>query len=168
MGIVIVILMVSFFFDSVFSNFIAYSLVNPSIFKTVCTLVCLVSIYPYFNNSKKYFIIILVCGLLFDIVYFSTFLFATFIFIIIYFINKVIDFYLPYNMININIITVVSIIIYHIVSFSILNLVNYNTYSFGILFKCICSSILGTIIYTTILYFVLKILDKKGIIKNIK
>ena len=168
MGFIVIVLIISFLCDSIFSNFLSFSLINPSVFKTICTLVSLVSVYPYFINNKKYLIVIIIFGLLFDIVYSSTFLFITFIFIIIYFINKVVDFYLPYNMININIIAILSITLYHIFSFGILSLVNYNTYSLGILLKCIYTSILGTVIYTTILFFILKFFEKKGILKKVK
>ena len=168
MGFIVIVLIISFLCDSIFSNFLAFSLINPSIFKTICTLVSLVSVYPYFNNNRKYLIIIIIFWLLFDIVYSSTFLFITFIFVIIYFINKVVDLYLPYNMININIISVLSIILYHLISFFILNLVNYNTYSLSILLKCIYTSILGTVLYTTILFFILKFFEKKGVLKKVK
>ena len=53
------------------------NLVNPSILSCLYTLITLIIIYPYFYNEKKYYILLIIFGLLIDIVYSNTFLFNT-------------------------------------------------------------------------------------------
>ncbi len=168
MSIAIITVAISFLLDALISNNIGYTLTNPSIFKTIFTIVSLISIYPYFNNDKKYLIILISVGILFDIVYTGTFLFVTLIFVIIYLVNKFLDFFLPFNLLNINILSLISIYIYHILSFVILNLVEYNSYNINLLFNIIIHSTIGTIIYTTIIYFILTYTYNKLKIKQIK
>lgn len=168
MSIAIITVVVSFLLDALVSNNISYTLTNPSIFKTIFTIVSLVSIYPYFNNDKKYLIILISVGILFDIVYTGTFLFVTLIFVIIYLVNKFLDFFLPFNLLNINVLSLISIYIYHILSFVILNLVDYNSYNINLLFNIIIHSTIGTIIYTTIIYFILTYIYDKLKIKQIR
>lgn len=168
MSVAIIVVIISFLLDALISSHIGYTLANPSLFKTIFTIVSLVSIYPYFNNDKKYLYILIITGILFDIIYTGTFLFVTLIFIIIYLVNKFLDFFLPFNLFNINVLSVVSIYTYHIISFIILNLVKYNSYSIKLLFNIIVNSVIGTIIYTTIIYFILRYIYEKLNIKQIK
>lgn len=168
MSIAIITVVVSFLLDALVSNNIGYALTNPSFFKTIFTIIGLVSIYPYFNNDKKYLTILIIVGILFDIVYTGTFLFVALIFVIIYLVNKFLDFFLPFNLLNINILSLISIYIYHILSFIILNLVDYNSYSINLLFNIIIRSTIGTIIYTTIIYFILTYIYNKLKIKQIR
>lgn len=168
MSIAIITVVVSFLLDALVSNNIGYTLTNPSFFKTIFTIIGLVNIYPYFNNDKKYLTILIIVGILFDIVYTGTFLFVTLIFVIIYLVNKFLDFFLPFNLLNINILSLISIYIYHILSFVILNLVEYNSYNINLLFNIIIHSTIGTIIYTTIIYFILTYTYNKLKIKQIK
>jgi len=95
-------------------------------------------------------------------------MFVTVIFLIIYFVHKFIDFFSPFNLLNINIISIISIFIYHVISFCMLNIFKYNSYSISLLVNIITHSILGTIIYTTILYFILERLYEKYKIKQIR
>lgn len=164
----VITIIVSFLLDALISNHISYSLVNPSIFKTIFTLVGLVNIYPYFNNEKKYLYILIIAGILFDIVYTNTFMFVTIIFIIIYLVNKFVNFFLSFNLININIISILSIFIYNILSFLALNLVNYNSYNFSLLLKILLNSIIGTIIYSSLVYISLKKIYNMLNIKQIR
>ena len=53
MSVAIIIVVISFLLDALVSNHIGYTLTDPSIFKTIFTIVSLVSIYPYFNNDKN-------------------------------------------------------------------------------------------------------------------
>ena len=168
MSVAIIIVVISFLLDALISNHIGYTLTDPSIFKTIFTIVSLVSIYPYFNNDKKYLYILIITGILFDIIYTGTFLFVTLIFVIIYLVNKFLDFFLPFNLLNINILSIVSIYIYHILSFIILNLVKYNSYNINLLFNIILHSIISTIIYTTIIYFILRYIYNRLNIKQIR
>lgn len=168
MIVAIISLFISFLLDNFLSNNIAYSITNPSWFSTIYTLVCLFVLFPYFGNQKKYLYIMLITGGLFDIVYTGTILVNLCIFTILYFIIKKIDFWLPNNIIMINILSLIGIITYHVLCFVILTLVKYNNYDPRLLLNIITHSIISTIIYTSLLHIIIsKIYDKLNI-KQIK
>jgi len=168
MSIAIITIITSFILDGIISNHQNYTLIAPSIFKTIFTIIALVNVYPYFHNDKKYILLLLITGIFFDIVYAGTFMFVTIIFIIIYYVHKFIDFFLPFNLLNINIISCISIFIYHLLSFCLLNVFKYNSYDINLLINIIVHSVLGTIIYTTIMYCILKRIYDKYNIKHIR
>ena len=125
-------------------------------------------IYHYFDNDNKFFILIFIFGILFDILYTSTIFVNTFIFIIIGIVIKILYNILPGNVFMTNIISYVGIIIYHILSFIILMITGYGDYSIILLFNIIIHSIFMTIIYTSISYFTMKFMYNKFDIKYIK
>lgn len=168
MIIAIISVLFSFLLDNFLSTNISYSLTSPSIFSTMYTLIALFIIYPYFNNEKKYLYILVSSALFFDMVYTSTFLFNLIIFLGLYFIVKKLNFWLPNNLLMSNITSIIVIFLYHIISFIVLSLVKYNGYDISLLIKILTHSILATIIYTSILYFVLKKIYDKFHIKQIR
>ena len=114
MIIAIISVFISFLLDNFFSNNIAYSITSPSWFSTIYTLICLIVIFPYFYNQKKYLYILIFCGILFDIVYTGTFLVNVVVFILLYFIVKKINFWLPNNLLMANIVSFMGIVLYHV------------------------------------------------------
>jgi len=143
----IIYLVFSFLLEGIMSNIFPSTLSNISYFTTIYIIISFVIIYPYFDNDKKFFILIFIFGILFDILYTSTIFVNTFIFIII---------------------SYVGIIIYHILSFIILMITGYGDYSIILLFNIIIHSIFMTIIYTSISYFIMKFMYNKFDIKYIK
>ena len=164
----IVSLFISFLLDNFFSNNIAYSITSPSWFSTIYTLICLIVIFPYFSNQKKYLYILIFCGILFDIVYTGTFLVNVVVFVLLYYIIKKINFWLPNNLLMANVLSLIGIILYHVLCFVILNLVKYNVYDVNLLFRIIIHSIIATIIYTSLLYIILNKIYGRLNIKQIK
>ena len=75
---------------------------------------------------------------------------------------------MPHNLLNSNIRSILSVTLYYILTFIILNIVKYNEYSFSLLLNIITHSIIMTIIYTTILYLLTKYLYGKFNIKQIR
>ena len=67
-----------------------------------------------------------------------------------------------------NLISLIIIFIYHILSFVILSLLSTTDYAFILLINIILGSIIMTIIYTTISYYVIKAIFNKFNIKYIK
>ncbi len=161
--IVIIYLMFSFFLDGLISNYLSFSLNDISFLKTIYTLIALVVSYNYFKNKKKYIIILGVISILFDIRYTNTFILNPVIFLVICFVNGYLDEYYPYNLMTINIRCLISIMLYHVITFIILVLNNYNYYDINILLMIVCRSIIPTIIYTSVSYLILKKIDPKMI-----
>lgn len=164
MIIAITYVIISFLLDGIMSNIIPFNLVNPSYFKTIYSIISLVIIYNYFDNPKKYLSILFVLGIFFDIVYTNTFILNIVVFFINYIILSYLDFTIPTNIITINIKSIACISSYHILTYIILLLANYNNYSIKLLGLIILRSIIMTIIYTTISYLIMnKIYDNKKI-----
>lgn len=164
----IIYLVVSFLLEGIMSNIFPSTLSNISYFTTIYIIISFAIIYPYFDNDKKFFILIFIFGILFDILYTSTIFVNTFIFIIIGIVIKILYNVLPENVFMTNIISYIGIIIYHILSFIILMIIGYMDYSIILLFNIIIHSIFMTIIYTSISYFVIKFIYNKFDIKYIK
>ena len=72
------------------------------------------------------------------------------------------------NIFTINVISIISIILYHLLSFIILNLETSQTYSLILLGNIITHSILMTIVYTSISYVIIKLIYNKLDMKQVK
>ena len=156
----IIYLVISFLLEGIMSNIFPSTLSNISYFTTIYVIIAFGIIYPYFDNDKKYFILIFIFGVLFDILYTSTIFVNTFIFIVIGIVIKILYNILSDNVFMTNIISYIGIIVYHVLSFVILMFTGYGDYSIILLFN--------TIIYTSISYFVMKFIYNKFDIKYIK
>ena len=141
---------------------------SVSYFTTIYTIISLVVIYPYFVNEKKYYILVIVFGALFDILYTSTLLINIVFFLLLAVVIKLLNTFIPNNILTINVISILCIIIYHVLSFVLLNLETSQTYDLILLGKIISHSILMTIIYTSISYIVIRFIYNKFDIKMVK
>ena len=164
----IVSLILSLLIQGIISNFVGYTFMNLSFFYTVYVLICLGVILPYFDDKKKYFILLVIFGLIIDIAYTNTFILNVFIFIVVYFFNKMFYSILPYNLFTINISSVISIIIYHIISFLMLLMLGYDSYTISMLGISILHSIIMTIIYASGLYLIISFIYKKFELKEVR
>ena len=168
MTIIIIYTIISFLLDGLMSNYISINIIDPSYFRTIYTIISLVIIYNYFDNNSKYLKILLILGMLFDIVYTNTFLLNIIIFLLIYVIIKKINLFISNNVLTINIKALISLFVYHILSYLILLLANYHHYSINLLLIILSRSIIMTIIYTTISYLLMKKIYFKFYDKKIK
>lgn len=160
----IIYVIISFLLDGLMSNLVPFNLVDPSYLKTIYSVISLVIIYNYFDNKSKYLTILIILGIFFDIVYTNTFILNIIVFLTIYIILSFVDYIIPTNIITINIKTISCVSLYHILTYIILLLANYNNYSIKLLGIILLRSIIMTIIYTTISYQIMnKIYDNKRI-----
>lgn len=155
---------ISFLLDSIMSNITAFNLVDPSWFKTIYSIISLVIIYNYFDNQKKYLSILIILAIFFDIVYTNTFILNVVVFFVIYIILSKLDYTITTNIFTINLKSIICVSLYHILTYIILLLANYNNYSIKLLGLILLRSLIMTIIYTTISYLLMnKIYDNKRI-----
>lgn len=168
MIIVSIYLVLCLILEGISSLYISYSLINPSIFMTLYVIVGLVVIYPYFINKKKYLYLVIIFGILFDVIYTNTILINLVIFILIYLFNRLLDEILPNNIFVINIKSYLAVILYYTLTYVIMVLTNYASYSVSMLFRVYYSNIIMSIIYTTLSYIVIGILTNKFNVKEIK
>ena len=164
MIIAIIYVIISFLLDGLMSNILTFNLVDQSYLKTIYSIISLVILYNYFDNQKKYLSIVIILGIFFDIVYTNTFILNVIVFLIIYLILSRLDYVIPTNIFTINLKSIVCISLYHILTYIILLLSNYNNYSIKLLGLILLRSIIMTIIYTSISYLLMnKIYDNKRI-----
>ena len=160
MIVAVIYVIISFLIDGVMSNIVPFNLVDPSWLKTIYSIKSLVFLYNYFDNQQKYVSIIVVLGLFFDIVYTNTFILNIIVFLVIYIILSNLDYVITTNIFTINLKSIVCVSSYHILTYIILLLANYNSYSIKLLGIIILRSLIMTIIYTTISYLIMnKIYD---------
>lgn len=164
MLVAIIYVIISFLLDGIISNIVPFNLVDPSYFKTIYSIISIVIIYNYFDNHKKYLTILITLGVFFDIIYTNTFILNIIVFIIIYIVLSNLDYIITTNIFTINLKSIVCISTYHISTYIILLLANYNNYSIKLLGLILIRSIIMTIIYTTISYLIMnKIYEYKRI-----
>ena len=168
MVLTIITLLISFLLQGIMSNLLNYNINNPSWFITVYTLITLLILAPYFENTKKRILIIIIVGLLIDMVYTNTGIISIFTFIATYYFSKLFHFFFPYNLLTINISNLICIFIYNILTFILLFILNYDRYSFMTLLKALSHSILMTIIFTSIMYTLIETITNKFELKEIK
>ena len=164
----IIIILISFFIQGLTSNYLGYTYSNLSFFSTIYILIALLVLNPYFENKKKYLIILVIFGLLTDIVYTNTFILNTCLFITSYYLSKMFHFFFPYNWVTISISNLLCIFAYHVISFLFLIILKYDTYTFSNLLKVLSHSILMTFIYSTIIYTIIVFIVKKFELKEVK
>lgn len=159
---------ISLLFQGLASNFQSVGIDNISILSTIFPLITFVVLQPYYESNKKFLILIIIFGILFDIIYTGTLILCTTFFILIFFINKVLNFFFPSNIFTVNIFSMISIIIYHCLSFTFLKIVQYDSYGVATLIKVLYSNIIMTIIYTTIVYYIINYFYKRLELKIIR
>lgn len=152
-----IILIISLLLESAFSNIIPLD----SLFIPLFVLTSLTILYPYFKKNKLNFIIVcMIMGLIYDIV-FSNSLFVNVLTFSIIGVGLIICYtYVKYNIYTANIINLIMLISYRIITYIILLSVNYITFNNTILLKGIYSSILMNIIYAIILFYIVDVLSK--------
>lgn len=149
----ILILIIAFYLDGLLSNmFIVSDYLYP-----LCFLLSLVLIYPSFQKSElsKYYLISLIMGLLYDIVYTNTLFINFIIFFLIAILIKNIYNLVSNNYLSLILISFLVIVIYRTLTYLILSIINYKFLSIDLLFNSFYSSIITNFIYITILYLLL-------------
>lgn len=130
---------------------------NSSLFLGLFSLVTIFSIYPLFNNNnKKYLITSFIYGLIYDIVFTNTLFLNALIFLLLAFIISKIYRNFSMNFLNVSVINICLIIIYRIINYLAIILINGFNFNYLLLLKSIYSSLIINIIYVLILNFIIK------------
>lgn len=161
-------LLFSLLFQGLISNFQSYTMHDLSIFSAVYMLLTLVVLQPYFESDKKFLILIIIFGVLLDITYSNTFILCTCIFLVIFYLNKLLNFFFPYNLFTVNLFSILSMISYHIITFLFLVILNFDSYNIITLLRVIGCNLIMTIVYTSIMYYLIDFIYKKFKLKNVR
>ena len=154
----VIILIISFLLEGVISNFVSINGFMAPLF----TVVSLIVIYPLFDDVSEYYKYVFVTGLVYDLFYTDTIIFHAIIFCFMAFIITRMNLVLSDNYINFLIIMAICILIYRTFTYSLLVLVSSVSFSFIALILSILKSLIINLIYSAILFFVLKKVRKKS------
>ena len=150
----IIYIIISFLLDGLTSNYTEILLPISGYFKTIYTVISLVIIFRYFESHKKYLIVAIITGMFFDIVYTNTLLINTFIFLIIYLVINALEYRISNNLLTINIKSITAIFIYHTITFLLFHITNYHHFELFVYGNVLIKSLIVTIIYTSISYYI--------------
>ena len=157
-----IIIIISFLLETIISN-----IVNINSFLTpLFLLTSLVILYPYFKGNKFNFVLVcIICGLFYDLaltdsLFINTISFGLCSGIIIFSYN-----YFKYNIYSSNLINLINIVFYRVISYLLLCIVDYISFSEINLIQGIYNSILINIVYGIIIYIISNLISK---IFNIK
>ena len=152
-----ILIIVSFLLEGIVSNFVPINGFLAPLF----TLVALIIIYPLFDEVLEYYKYAFVTGLAYDLFYTDTILFHAIIFCFMAFIITRLNLVLSDNYLNILIIIGICILIYRVVTYSLLVLVSSMGFDFVALIMSILKSLVINLIYSVLLFFVVKKCQKK-------
>ena len=157
-----VILIVSFLLDGLLTNYLPYLVQDLSLFTPMFTITSIFLIYPFFRKQElKFFIILFLVGILYDLFYTNLLFFNGSMFVILGFISYYIQKNFDFGFFNNIVFVIIMISSYEIITCLFLWIYNIVPVSFSGLFYKISHSLLLNIIYMEGVYYLVKVLPKK-------
>ena len=153
----IIILVISFLLEGDISNFVPVNGFLAPLF----TLTALIIIYPLFDESFEYYKYAFITGLAYDLFYTDTIVFHAIIFTFMAFLITRLNLVLSDNYVNVLIIIAICILVYRVITYGLLILVSSMSFDFLSLVFSILKSLIINLIYSVILFFVVKKIQKK-------
>lgn len=156
----ILILVISFIIDGILTNFLPY--IELSLFVPLLTLISIFIIYPFYKKSEtKYFLIVIIVGIIYDLFYTNLLFFNSLLFLLIAYLSKAIYKNLEISSIKLPIYITIVIITYELLTALILLIFNVVPITFSNVLYKISHSIILNIIYSEIIYLILKLVPEK-------
>ena len=164
--IAIIIMICSLFLDGLLTNYLPFLVNDLSYFTPMLTIVSIFICYPFFRKSEvKYYIILFVLGVFYDLLYTNLLFFNGCLFVIIGYISYLIQRNFGLGYLKIILYSIVVVSSYEIICGGILFIYNMVPITIGMVAYKIVHSLVLNIIYLELLYFIIKLLPKK--FKNI-
>ncbi len=158
----IIIVIISLFLDGLLTNYLPYLVNDLSLFTPLLTLISIFIIYPFYRKEeRKYFIMLFIIGLIYDVLYTNLLFFNAVLFVGIGLLTKFIYKTFEINYLKILIYIPIIIVVYESSTALILLLFNIVPITFYRVLYKISHSLLLNIIYGEVLYLIIKILPKK-------
>ena len=148
----LIIIIVSFLLEGIVSNFVPMN----SFLVPLFTLTALIMIYPLFDEAALYYKYTFITGLAYDLLYTDTILFHAIIFCFMAFLITKLNLVLSDNFINTLIIIGVCILVYRVMTYSVLILVGSVDFSISDLIFSVLRSLIINLIYSLILFLIIK------------
>lgn len=158
----LIILIISVYLDGLLSLFLPYIPGQLSIFTPMLTLVSLLIIYPlYRKKEKKYFIILFITGIIYDLLYTNLLFYNALVFVLFGFIIKFIYKNLDVSSIKLIFYEILIIVAYELLISLFILIFNLVPISINEIVYKITHSLLLNLIYSELLYLVIKIIPKR-------
>lgn len=153
-----IVILISIILDIIFLNFYNYSYGYISWFYPMLTITSISFISKYYNlkNKTKYFLVIIIFSIIYDILVINNLFLTIFLFLQIAYINIYLNSIFPNSLISIIIKALISLVVYDVIFYIILVVINYYDFSINVLIYKISHSIILNLIYVSGLFLVLK------------
>lgn len=159
----LIIIIISLLLDGILTNYLPYLVGNLSLFTPLLTLVSIIMIYPFYKKKlKKYYITVLITGIIYDLLYTNLLFINSIIFIIIAYINVLINKRYKINFPSLIIYITFIIVIYESLYAILLIIFKLIPITINKLLYKITHSILINIIYAEVEYIVVKYFLKRN------
>lgn len=157
-----IILLISIILDGILTNYLPYLVNDLSLFTPLLTVVSIFILYPL-NRKKetKFFILMFIVGIIYDLLYTNLLFLNGLLFFLIAFISKIIYKNFETSYFKLIIYTIFIIVIYESLYAGILFIYRVVPITIYKLFYKISHTLILNIIYTELLYFIIKHLPKK-------
>ena len=157
-----IILLISIILDGILTNYLPYLVNDLSLFTPLLTVVSIFIFYPL-NRKKetKFFILMFIVGIIYDLLYTNLLFLNGLLFVLIAFISKIIYKNFETSYFKLIIYTILIIVIYESLYAGILFIYRVVPITIYKLFYKISHTLILNIIYTELLYFIIKHLPKK-------
>ena len=154
------IIIFSLILDGILSNFLP--VINLSYFTPLLTVTSIFIIYPFYQkNEKKYYITALIIGIIYDLLYTNLLFFNGILFVLISLITRLIYKNLNVSFLKNIIYIMIIIVIYESSTALIYMIFNLVPVTLNRLVYKITHSLILNIIYTELIYLILKFIPKK-------
>lgn len=146
---------ISFILDLVLNSFILNAYQNINLFFPCLFVISIPFQYTIIKNKKRFLLLLLISGIIYDILYSDIFLINTYFFILYgLLIEKIIK--KDSSIIKLVLLSIIGIVIYDIFIFFILVLINYSNYHIELLYYKIKNTIVLNLMYSIIIVLILK------------
>ena len=158
----IIIMIVSFILDGLLTNYLPYLVGDLSWFTPLLTVVSLFMIYPFYRKEeKKYFIIVFILGLLYDLFYTNLLFFNAVTFFLVGVLSRGIHKNYEMGFLKLILYTIIIICFYEGLTSFLLWIYHIVPMSPSRVFYKISHTLALNIIYLEIIYIIIKLLPKK-------
>lgn len=158
----IVIVVISLFLDGILTNYLPYLVNDLSLFTPLLTLISIFIIYPFYRKEeKKYFIILFILGIIYDLLYTNLLFFNAVLFVGIGLLTKLIYKTFEINTLKLLMYLPLIVIAYETATALILLTFNIVPITFYRVFYKISHSLILNIIYGELLFLIIKVLPKR-------
>lgn len=157
-----IIVLISLILDGLLTNYLPYLVNNLSFFTPMFTLVSLFIIFPFYRkNPTKYYIIVFIIGLIYDLLYTNLLFFNAILFLIIAIVSKYLYRNFEINYFKLIIYVVLIIAFYETLTASIILIFQLVPITVSKLIYKISHSLILNIIYAELIYLIINLIPER-------